>query len=310
MTWTTGNEGGEYRQGTVEMMNSSCVIVAYLKSDRGDFIWGDGEEDVWNNKKWRQLFIVDKDFVLGIKPYPYESEALTKAAQSKIIELLGWGNNVKLHEFSSREDVYCGRTVVNLTPVYGAMYNDFNRCEHWIGLNPEYKEAKLKRDLVISGPSQCMCCGEVFNDWWAEKTLCCEKCLSAVMCSGCDCLLDPEWEDVYAHENGYYCAECYWEHFFEDGLDGKQKPCGEEYWIYLSCSNDTSEYHRPSYYTRSLLTSIPRDKLDKWFKNTYLEHGLFEDTIFVTPNDLTNKGMEVFNFTTDERLDDWIRINN
>ena len=54
MSWF---EKGEYRQGTVEMMNSECVVVAYLESTTNMTI-RDGE---WNSKRWRELFVVDEN---------------------------------------------------------------------------------------------------------------------------------------------------------------------------------------------------------------------------------------------------------
>lgn len=45
MSWIDG----EYRQGTVEMMNSACVIVAYIKG-RNDYSIQNYQ---WTNKKWR-----------------------------------------------------------------------------------------------------------------------------------------------------------------------------------------------------------------------------------------------------------------
>ena len=87
MSW--GQEGG-YRQGTVEMMNSKSVVIAYLAGNDGMRI-GD---DYWNSKKWRQLFIVDHNIIAGVKDYPYHNAELglevVKWLKELATERLGW----------------------------------------------------------------------------------------------------------------------------------------------------------------------------------------------------------------------------
>lgn len=61
---------GEFRAGTLEMLTSSCVVVAYIKSSR------DMQYLNWNNKRWRELFIVHPKLIMGIKGYPYISPTL------------------------------------------------------------------------------------------------------------------------------------------------------------------------------------------------------------------------------------------
>jgi hypothetical protein len=69
MSWSGD---GEYRQGTVEMMNSPCVVVGYLRSEK-DMPMTDGAK--WNNKKWRCLFHWDEDLeiVFAGRQYPFYS---------------------------------------------------------------------------------------------------------------------------------------------------------------------------------------------------------------------------------------------
>ena len=77
MSW---KQGGEYRLGTVEMMNSPNVIVAYLKADKDMDLfacWGEHDGEVrWNNKRWRELFVVSPEVLMGIKGYPFNDENL------------------------------------------------------------------------------------------------------------------------------------------------------------------------------------------------------------------------------------------
>lgn len=67
MSW---RDDGGYRQGTVEMMNSPCVVVAYLNA-KDPMMLDYHNNFTWSNKKWRCLFIVDKNVILSIKAYPY-----------------------------------------------------------------------------------------------------------------------------------------------------------------------------------------------------------------------------------------------
>ena len=67
------------RDGVIEMMNSSCVVVAYIKGEKPFYEWTD--------KKWRTLFIVHDNLISAIKSYPYENQEITK-------ECLNWLRNL------------------------------------------------------------------------------------------------------------------------------------------------------------------------------------------------------------------------
>jgi hypothetical protein len=82
MSWI---EKGCYRQGTVEMMNSPMVIVAYITAD--DKVLKISSNQEWNSKKWRELFIVTPDIICNILGYPYRNANISQAAISLIKEL-------------------------------------------------------------------------------------------------------------------------------------------------------------------------------------------------------------------------------
>ena len=93
MNWTEDIDGGCYRVGTVEMMNSNMVVCAYLLSTekkRQNWCYGYYNKDwysedyyyqdlpldatqkeidrwSWNNKKWRCLFYINKDILCSGK---------------------------------------------------------------------------------------------------------------------------------------------------------------------------------------------------------------------------------------------------
>ena len=99
-----------YRQGTVEMMNSQFVVVAYLKSKED--MWVSRVHDYyWNSKKWRCLFVVSKDVIVGIKGYPYSGYQLQKETLNWIKELaserLGW-------EYEDETFRYNGHNIIEL----------------------------------------------------------------------------------------------------------------------------------------------------------------------------------------------------
>ena len=55
MSWSND---GEFKCGTLEMCNSKNIVVAYLK--------GSEKFEGWNSKRWRELFYIDEDIILGI----------------------------------------------------------------------------------------------------------------------------------------------------------------------------------------------------------------------------------------------------
>ena len=112
MSW---REYGSYRQGTIEMMNSPSVVVAYIKASEPMKI---GNNMEWTNKKWRQLFIVDKDVILGIKDYPYRNPNLSCIVAKWLKELaetnLGWKYNTEEPEHYNYYIIQCHNTLFDL----------------------------------------------------------------------------------------------------------------------------------------------------------------------------------------------------
>ena len=98
MSWEAA---GCYRLGTVEMMNSNNVICCYMESESSRYYFGDPHNKSfdetndfrWNSKKWRVLMVANKNIIVSLKQYPFNSEDLSK----KSIELLKGlaGENLK-----------------------------------------------------------------------------------------------------------------------------------------------------------------------------------------------------------------------
>lgn len=113
MSW---RDFGSYRSGTVEMMNSASIIIAYSKAEKSMNLLEGSDKYKWNNKTWRELFIVTKDFIYPIKGYPYHSKEFEEFVITKIAEL-----GEKNCGFKYREDFCKGVSPLFLT---NNMYND------------------------------------------------------------------------------------------------------------------------------------------------------------------------------------------
>ncbi|MBQ8792897.1 MAG: hypothetical protein IJZ62_04790 [Clostridia bacterium] len=236
MSWE--QEGG-YRQGTVEMMNSRSVVVAYLSGNDGMRI-GD---DYWNSKKWRQLFVVDHNVIAGVKDYPYHNEDLGLEVVKWLKELaaknLNWhykdiiafgfeGERVHLDYLPDEKNDF------NLDFQNGAMYNDFGCLDHhWMcfstnidpdeihGSNQEWRNTYLP--IHYSGSSQCMICGELCPDMEDESCLACESCQDRLRCDCCGEIASETWtiDGIQLCESCYEnrvheCMSCGEEHYDEN----------------------------------------------------------------------------------------------
>lgn len=186
MRWCD-DDPGEYHSGTLEMLTSPCVVVAYLESK--DRINPAGLNYSWNKKKWRELFVVDPMFISGVKGYPYNNTNLETVAFEMLADLARKNWNV---EFSTKniervdgEESYHGMHLetnfmyndwgynfVNVMPVTGLNYDDL----------PDY--------YSYGENCYCICCGEsrgIYNECDDEKSelLWCEHCDNSEICSCC-----------------------------------------------------------------------------------------------------------------------------
>ena len=209
MSW---REDGEYRRGTVEMMNSPCVIIAYLNaSDKMPM----GNDQYWSNKKWRELFIVNNGAIIGIKGYPYWNRNLEKNALDWIKELAEKNLDNKYTEYmytihapnnGCKVKVEELDTDIHVSLWTDAMYNDCyddHVCYFGVNFVKENKEFRLN----YSGVSECMWCGYVGNDFSHEGSLACSVCDDELYCTRCG---ERIYEDDAYWVNGEaYCSYCY-----------------------------------------------------------------------------------------------------
>lgn len=125
MNW---RDDGDYHGGTIEMMNSPYVVCAYLESETPMNL---GNGMLWNNKKWRQFFIVHNDFIAAIKGYPVwnrELEAIVLAWLKELAEKAGYSYLPTLYKWNTDKVVVIDDdhdVCLGFTTAGHAMYNDF-----------------------------------------------------------------------------------------------------------------------------------------------------------------------------------------
>ena len=211
MSWRSP---GGYRQGTVEMMNSPCVVVAYLSSstqmDIGD--------DKWNSKKWRCLYIVDKGVILSVKAYPYANEHLNELAIKWIKELaeenLGWkylAEEPVPYSYDTRFAHPEREEKFRISFSSDNMYTDVGSApDHRIYIGECLDVSRIYGNLYhfnYSGASQCVSCGETDPDIDNECCLVCDRCETSMRCSECgDRIYDGNY---YTVAGQHLCEYCY-----------------------------------------------------------------------------------------------------
>lgn len=224
MSWI---EEGCYRQGTVEMMNSDCVLVAFLESERPLHIHG-GD---WNNKKWRTLVVCNKDFIAPIKAYPYQSDTLTTEVMNFIKELAEENLNIDFKE--NLEYEYCANNGINLDQ-YGIdhqirlrfytnnMYNDFGCTDHHFASFSEGYINKIKNNCMTrdeinySGETECMWCGSVC-EVIETGDLVCEDCNEYITCDHCGDRVN--YDELSEVDGEMICDYCRDNETFNDPID-------------------------------------------------------------------------------------------
>jgi hypothetical protein len=225
MSW---RDNGCYHGGTVEMMNSECVVVAYLSASKNAEFGYFGGPIVWNNKKWRQLIIVDpKRLITTIKAYPYYSEELSSLCRDWAIELLGWENETYTTGFVTEDEYNDNEGIkINDTNIYfetDIMYNDFGCTNHFYAIRKDWFEDIARYggySYCYSGEYRCVCCGASIMDDCDDRDECMTICLS---CSGEEKVYCEECDSNITHSSQYegpdgqvMCESCYCDLCVED----------------------------------------------------------------------------------------------
>lgn len=230
MSWV--DEGG-YRAGTVEMMNSPCVVMAYLEGTTPYYI---SPTDTWNNKIWRELYVVTGSIITSVRAYPYDNPELSKYVIGWLGELAEKNLGFKYEEAIGDFEGYGGCVFYHDDKRYRIffecerMYNDFDtEYKHYtkFALDPlkylggttmyDIESKQIDFSINYSGEMQCMICGDTEMGYEPEYSnkLICFDCAGTVSCVICE----EETDDWIESAEGYfYCHNCY----------GECQICGKE----------------------------------------------------------------------------------
>ena len=310
MNW----EDGEYKQGTVEMMNSPCVVVGYLSN--GDFNYGYGEcRDSWNSKKWRCLFIVDDNFIMSVKQYPYENDNLVNVAVSKLAQIMGWGDKLIPFKYEYSKSHYGNNYFVqnnrNVRFVFeaGAMYNDFGTTNHYAIIDPSIKEDLILDGYCYSGLPECMRCGNTCYGDIGEKDeesyLLCRVCEPRQWCDECgECI--EGGEEWYTTDDGdTLCQYCWDNYTFTEALGEGIYRTGRRHTCYLSKSEENLICGS---YCESIEILDPYDYTScVWNKYFNIENPRsYYSNYWVSPSECTAEGLKLFSIYDEEDLKKYI----
>ena len=242
MSWS---DKGDYRQGTVEMMNSPYIVVAYLKSDT-DMCMPGGYQ--WNSKKWRQLFIVTPHIITGIRQYPYVSDELNGTVLQWLRELVvhntTWGpfeETTTVVRNNADTVVASMDRTINLNFFTHFMYNDF------YATHPSFLATTIPDfyELCFSGESECMICGEDMSGYdnydTTTSSLTCDNCEHVVYCAECGDRIGEG--DAVEVDGYYYCSCCYENYFKECHLCENTHHENFTRAVYLCVDGEVTNYH-------------------------------------------------------------------
>lgn len=263
MSWV---DNGCYKRGTVEMMNSPCVVVGYVKSNHKD--WTFATNRTWNNKKWRTLFIVDKNFITSVKGYPYYCPTLLNFGLNKLAEMTGL-NKGKLIYFDENlyldEDndgtYYSDKDYISFY-ADGAMYNDFGATTHhaYVDILHEWtkEDKKFYRHFNYCGKDQCVICGKsnktyIQEEGKTEGQLVCTDCAGICICKRCGGIWSNDEMEVVQGE--YLCPNCVSELIPDDINPDFKYNVNDMYRIFIAKRTDDPKHPEISplyFYTYSL----------------------------------------------------------
>lgn len=220
MSWM--EEAGDYRLGTIEMMNSNCVVVAYIEAKDPLFVCGAN----WSNKRWRQLYIVTREVILGNRQYPYESDEIQGVAIRWLRELMGQVPGYGPYPEETIQLKNGSWNTVHDKCIYfnfytGYMYNDV--YDYRLAYVADQKiEDDAHYSCCFSGPAVCTCCGDIIElDTVDANTVQCRTCDGHWRCDFCGDW-HSSYDECYTVDDEYIaCDWCYHNELSECGICGE-----------------------------------------------------------------------------------------
>lgn len=232
MNWTQGP--GSYRAGTIEMMNSPVVVVAYITTKP---YYPANTSIEWTSKSWRELIIVHPNTICSVKSYPYYNIAFDKALVNWLADLVEekteWRYNRKKPQESleSCSDIKAWQDKEDKDNYFllhfetNEMYNDFGNTDNYgiFSINPPDNKYHTST-INYSGLMTCMCCGE--SNYCSDdiEVVICENCEPPTYCYCCgervnanDAIeVDGEWVCEDCYNDLHRCMCCEDAHFDDD----------------------------------------------------------------------------------------------
>lgn len=316
MSW---EENGCYRQGTVEMMNSPMVVVAYLEGEEPYYI---GKDFSWNNKKWRELFLVTPEMISNVKGYPYRNDNLSKIVIEwlKILaEKAGIGtytNNVMEWSSEDRFDIpELEISQIYISPSTNYMYNDFSNHQLAV-FGQELKNRGSYYYPCYSGQAECMNCGETDFDMEESDFLVASCCMEVVECDECGRTFYNN-ENFMEVDGRYICPFCYDEYTIEDRFTGEIHFEDNMTKLYVGKKEEDGSHAITSnyifFYDEDFKT-FSKEELSKYFSEIHsgiykVYNGSHSIVYYVLQEDFTDEGARLFGYSSYERFKEDIKYN-
>lgn len=302
MSWVNG---GEYRQGTVEMMNSHVAVVAYMKSehDWSPIDWGDSATKYkWNSKKWRKMFIVDPKIILGVKDYPFIHEELSSYCLSWLRELVmasGIYGEYEPTMSKIRTGYDCNtvgeKTKIGFTFYHNFMYNDiYDIHDSYVNVSVE---SNHHYEIDYSGISECMICGDDISNQKCNlptDSLNCINCGDYIKCCRCNTSMDKSYDDYHYVDGDYYCCDC------ADDYIGQCRGCYDRHDVdnmnelqtRFQGKGGITEYFCDDCYTKKIPKYCGEIKIDN--------RGYYKSWNYVDIESFTPQGFDLFDLDPDD----------
>ena len=215
MNWTQGP--GSYRAGTIEMMNSPVVVVAYITTKP---YYPANTSIEWTSKSWRELIIVHPNTICSVKSYPYYNISFDKALVNWLADLVEekteWRYNRKKPQenLESCSDIKAWQDKEDKDNYFllhfetNEMYNDFGNTDNYgiFSINPPDNKYHTFT-INYSGLMTCMCCGE--SNYYSDNTeaVICEDCEPSTYCYCCGERVNAN--DAIEVDGEWVCEDCY-----------------------------------------------------------------------------------------------------
>lgn len=312
MRWQKG--GGEYSQGTIEMMNSPTVIVAYLHNPKNPMSMPDGSK--WNNKIWRQLWVVTDEIITEVKAYPYDDENISTEVYNWLCDLArkNWNTEYDLKSLSGNEEAinFEDDFEIHYNFENGYMYNDFGCAprDHMAGVNTPKIMTKYrnKADMVwssieYSGPNECVWCGDPIDNsidtYDDEDTVSgwrvCTSCIGRYTCDCCGNWYDSDSSFIEV-DGMRLCPNCVDEHTFVDAITGEIMYEDRAKSVYLA--NGKTSNGEPDFTGDCIYVSEDTNINDYFSEPHYYEppNHWWMGKNYVDVSECTEKGLELFEY--------------